>query len=149
MSFSVRLHTICEVGAEADLVGSIDCEATDSYHTFRKLLEDICIVDWPFLFWDFVNSCAVNPKLERVNKIRPNVYVLSSDHASNSAKRRRQEDGGFSTDSHEDLFPLLPANEAYPLYSNDAGVGAHGVHNTTNKGLVGYTVGYVELGART
>jgi hypothetical protein len=50
MTFSVRLHILYEVGAEADLVGSIDCEATDSYHTFRKLLEDISIVDWPFLF---------------------------------------------------------------------------------------------------
>jgi hypothetical protein len=40
----------------------------------------------------------------------------------NSAKRRRQEEGGFSTDSHEDLFPLLPADEANPPCSNDARV---------------------------
>jgi hypothetical protein len=103
-------------------VGAIDYEATDLYHTFQKLLEDISIVDWLFLFWDFVNSCVVNPNLERVNKVRPDVYVLPSNHASNSAKRRRQEEGGFSTDSHKDLFPPLPADEAYPPCSNDAGV---------------------------
>jgi hypothetical protein len=50
------------------------------------------------------------------------VYVLPSDHASNSAKHRRQEEGGFSTDSHKDLFPPLPTDEADPSCSNDAGV---------------------------
>jgi hypothetical protein len=65
MSFLVRLHTILEIGTEIDLVGSIDYEATDSFYIFRKLLEEISIVEWPFVFWNIVNHCAFNPKLEQ------------------------------------------------------------------------------------
>jgi hypothetical protein len=58
MSFSMKLYTILEIGAEVDLVGSIDYQALDSYYTFRKLLEEISIVEWPFVFWNTVNHCA-------------------------------------------------------------------------------------------
>jgi hypothetical protein len=49
MSFPVRLHTISEIGTGVDLVGSINCEATDSNYIFRRLLEEISIVEWPFV----------------------------------------------------------------------------------------------------
>ena len=55
MSFTVRLHSLFNIGAEPKFVGSIDCEPTNSYYAFRKVLEDIFIVDWPFSFWDSIN----------------------------------------------------------------------------------------------
>jgi hypothetical protein len=49
MAFVVRLHTLIDSIANPVFVGSVDCKATNSYMQFQRLLEDICIVDWPFL----------------------------------------------------------------------------------------------------
>jgi hypothetical protein len=79
MSFPMRLLTILEIGTKADLVGSINCEATNLYHNFRKLLEEISIVKFPFVFWNIMNHCVVNPKLEQVNKVQRDMYMLPSE----------------------------------------------------------------------
>jgi hypothetical protein len=50
MAFVMRLHTLVDNIVDPEFVGSVDCEATDSYMQFRRLLEDISIVDWPFFF---------------------------------------------------------------------------------------------------
>jgi hypothetical protein len=118
----VRLHTISEIRAEVDLVGSIDCEATNLYYTFWKLLEEISIVKGPFVFWDTINHYVVNPKLERVNKVRRDVYVLPSEQLNNSVKRKRQLEGGFSFKSHEEVFLPSPTEFPDPAPSNDVGV---------------------------
>jgi hypothetical protein len=64
MAFAVRLHTFVDSTTDPKFVGSVDCEAIDSYMQFRRLLEDISVVDWWFLFWDNTNHCTINPKLE-------------------------------------------------------------------------------------
>jgi hypothetical protein len=45
MAFAMRLHTLVDSTADPEFVGSIDCEATNSYMQFQRLLEDISIVD--------------------------------------------------------------------------------------------------------
>jgi hypothetical protein len=64
MGFAMRLHTLVDSTTDPEFVGLVDCKATDSYMQFRRLLENISIVDWPFLFWDNTNHCTINPKLE-------------------------------------------------------------------------------------
>jgi hypothetical protein len=45
MAFAVRLHTLVDITIDPEFVGSVDCEATDSYMQFQRLLEDISIMD--------------------------------------------------------------------------------------------------------
>jgi hypothetical protein len=89
MAFAVRLHILVDNTTDPKFVGSVVCEATDSYMQFRRLLEDISIVDWPFLFWDNVNHCTINPKLERVNKVRTNVFVIANKESNGLGCKRR------------------------------------------------------------
>jgi hypothetical protein len=106
--FAVRLHTLIDSIVDVEFVGSIDCEATDSYMQFRRLLEDISIVDWPFFFWDNANHCTINLELERVNKVRIDVFVIANEESGGfGCKRRRHDNGGFSSELHEEIFPPL------------------------------------------
>ena len=45
MAFAVRLHNLVDNTIHPKFVGSIDCKATNLYMQFRRLLEDIGIVD--------------------------------------------------------------------------------------------------------
>jgi hypothetical protein len=120
MAFAVRLHILVDNTTDPKFVGSVVCEATDSYMQFRRLLEDISIVDWPFLFWDNVNHCTINPKLERVNKVRTNVFVIANKESNGlGCKRRRHDNGGFSSESHEEIFPPLSVQPSDPDSCNN------------------------------
>jgi hypothetical protein len=45
------------------------------------LLEEIGIVDWPFQFWNSKINSRINKKLERLNKVLPNMYVILNSNA--------------------------------------------------------------------
>jgi hypothetical protein len=108
MAFAVRLHTLVDNTTDPEIVGSVDCEATDSYMQFRRLLEDISIVDWPFFFWYNANHCTINPKLERVNKVQIDVFLIANE-----------ESGGFSSKSHKEIFPPSSVQPLKPNNYND------------------------------
>ena len=114
------MHTFTESTVDPEFIGSIDCEASDSYMQFRGLLEDNNIMEWPFLFGDISNHCSVNPKLEPVNKVRADVYVIANEGIGGlGSKRRQYENGGFSSKSHKKIFPLLSIQHFDPNNCND------------------------------
>ena len=45
MAFVVKLHTLTDNTDDPKFVGSVDCKAIDPYMQFKRLLEDISIVD--------------------------------------------------------------------------------------------------------
>jgi hypothetical protein len=69
-------------------IGPCKCELGDTYAAFHALLEEIGVVDWPFQFRDSEINYRINKKLERLNKVRPNVYVVPDSSASLSCTKR-------------------------------------------------------------
>ena len=71
-----------------EFIGPCKYELGDTYAAFRVLLEEIGIVGWPFQFWDSEIYCRINKKLERLNKVRPNIYVVLDSSALVSCTKR-------------------------------------------------------------
>jgi hypothetical protein len=84
-----KITVLVDSTVDLEFVGFVDCEATDSYMQFRRLLENISIVDWPFLFWDNVNHCTINSKLELVNKVRIDVFVIANEESGGLGCKHR------------------------------------------------------------
>jgi hypothetical protein len=77
-------------------------------------------VDWLILFWDDANHCTINPKLERVNKVRIDVFIITNEESGGlGCKRRQHDNGGFSSESHEEIFPPLSVQPSDPDSCND------------------------------
>ena len=121
MAFAVRLHTFVDNIIDPQFVGSIDCQATDLCMQFQRLLEDISIVDWLFFFWYNKNHCSINPKLEQVNKVWIDVFVIANKESGGLGCKCRQHDNGrFSSKSHEEIFPPLFVQPSNPdSYNGD------------------------------
>jgi hypothetical protein len=77
-------------------------------------------MDWPFLFWNNANHCTINSKLEGVNKVQTNVFVIvNKESGSLGYKHRRHDNGGFSSKSHKEIFPPLSVQPSDPDSCND------------------------------
>ena len=99
MYFFMRLHSIPKVG----VIGLIDYTIIDSYLKFIALLKDIAIVDWPF-FWDNLNHCSINLKLERVTRVHPIVFLVPNDQSYGSSFKSRHLNNGAVGDDLQTRF---------------------------------------------
>jgi hypothetical protein len=81
MGFQIKLFSISTPSVDPEFIGSCEYELGDTYVKFQVLLEEIGIVDWPFQFWNSKINSRINKKLERLNKVLPNMYVILNSNA--------------------------------------------------------------------
>ena len=118
--FCSKVITLIDSTIELQFVSSVDCEAIDLYMQFWRLLENINIMDWPFLFWDSANHCTINPKPKQVNKVWTDVFVIANKESGGLGYERRwHNNGGFSSKSYKEIFPLLSMQPSDPNSCNN------------------------------
>jgi hypothetical protein len=76
MCFEMKLFSLANSNASPKAIGPCECVDGYTYAKLRPLLEGIHIVDWPFEFFDVENRCRINYKLEGLNRLSLDVYVL-------------------------------------------------------------------------
>jgi hypothetical protein len=63
-------------------------------------LEAAGVLDWSFQFWDYDQKCRIKNKMERLNPIGNNVYIIwCSDVGSKLGKRTFEEAFGDTLDA--------------------------------------------------
>ena len=77
MSFKLKLLPFANSNANPKHTGPCKCVEGNTYAKLRPLLEGVHIVDWHFQFFNVGNRCRINYKLEGLNKVSLDVYVLS------------------------------------------------------------------------
>lgn len=70
------LWTLFSEDANPQCLGSLDCTENDSYAALRVLLEEAEILDGDFDFWDPSLKCRIRKKLERLNKIGSDAFMI-------------------------------------------------------------------------
>ena len=81
-------------------------------------------MDWPFFFWDDLNHCILNPKLERMYKVQTNVFIIAIEEGGSLGyKYRQHNNGGFSSEVHKEIFPPLSMQGRRYCASEERGAG--------------------------
>jgi len=90
MSTKIKLWTLESEDAAPELLGPLDYKEGDTYAALRTTLEEANVVDWPFSFWDTQTRCRIKERLEKLNRVGPEVFLLpSSTDVSGGRKRKR------------------------------------------------------------
>lgn len=87
-----------------------------TYAALRSRLEENETLDWGFEFWDVEDKRRMRKKLERLNDISSDVYVIRvEDVKTDSNKLRQVIDGSHVVDPVE-----APAGEDFVLLGDDS-----------------------------
>jgi hypothetical protein len=66
----------------------------ETYASLRVRLEEKSTLEWPFQFWDNEDRCRIWQKMEGLNDVVSDVYVLPLQcEVEEAPKRRRLDDG--------------------------------------------------------
>jgi hypothetical protein len=100
MPTEVALYTLQSEASALELEGPMDCCEGDTCTNLRVRLEAAGVLDWSFQFWDYDQKCRIKNKMERLNPIGNNVYVIRcSDVGSELGKRTFEEAFGDTLDA--------------------------------------------------
>jgi hypothetical protein len=100
MSTKVALCTLQSEASAPELEGPMGCCKGDTCVDLRVRLEASRVLDWSFQFWDYDQKCRIKNKMERLNPIGNNVYVIRcSDVGSELGKRTFEEAFGDTLDA--------------------------------------------------
>jgi hypothetical protein len=123
MPTKVALYTLQSEASALELEGPMDCCKGDTCADLHVRLEVVGVLDWSFQFWDYDQKCRIKNKMERLNPIGNNVYVIRcSDVGSELGKRTFEEafgdilnpDLGF-TIGVEELSVIEALSDSVPL----------------------------------
>lgn len=118
----VKLWTLSDEGAPPTLFGPLRVGDVESFAQLRGTLEAEQVLEFSFDFWDVEDCCRINLRLERLNKIQGDVYVIQSatENVSN-AKRRKLGDGSYVMDSEDVGHPVQTeeANAGFEFLNDD------------------------------
>jgi hypothetical protein len=106
MPTKIALYTLQSEASALELEGPIGCCEGNTCANLRMRLEAAGVLDWSFQFWDYDQKCRIKNKMERLNPIGNNVYVIwCSDVGSELGKRTFEEafgvDLGFTVGVEE------------------------------------------------
>jgi hypothetical protein len=88
MPTKVALYTLYSEASVPELEGPMGCCEGDTCVDLHVRLEAAGVLDWSFQFWDYDQKCRIKNKMERLNPIGNNVYVIRcSDVGSELGKR--------------------------------------------------------------
>jgi hypothetical protein len=100
MPTKVVLYTLQSEASAPELEGPMGCCEGDTCADLRVRLEAAGVLDWSFQFWDYDQNCRIKNKMERLNLIGNNVYVIRcSDVGSELGKRTFEEAFGDTLDA--------------------------------------------------
>ena len=94
MSLKVKFFLLEREWSDLEMIGPIIVKEGESYTDLRLRLEDVGIVDWPFLFWDVEDKVRIKVKLEKLNTILPKMHVISVESNNVDVAKRRHVGGG-------------------------------------------------------
>jgi hypothetical protein len=76
MPTKVVLYTLQSEASAPELEGPMGCCEEDTCADLRVHLEAAGVLDWSFQFWDYDQKCRIKNKMERLNPIGNNMYVI-------------------------------------------------------------------------
>jgi hypothetical protein len=96
----VALYTLQSEASVPELGGPMGCCKEDTCADLRMRLEVAGVLDWFFQFWDYDQKCRIKNKMERLNPIGNNVYLIRcSDVGSELGKHTFEEAFGDTLDT--------------------------------------------------
>jgi hypothetical protein len=100
MPTKVAFYTLQLKALALELEGPMGCCEGDTCVDLRVCLEVARVLDWSFQFWNYDQKCRIKNKMERLNPIGNNVYVIwCSDVGSELGKRTFEEAFGDTLDA--------------------------------------------------
>ena len=87
MSLKLKLFSILDSNTSPTLIGPCERIEGNTYAKLIPLLDDIHIVDWPFQFFDVESTCKIKCKLEGLNKVSLNLYVMPLSKVNLESKK--------------------------------------------------------------
>ena len=94
MADRLKIWTLEDEFAAPEVFDKVKALGEETLASLRVRLESEEVLDWPFDFWDVEDGRRIRRKVERLNEVAEDVYVIPSvEHDSRSGKRRRVEDG--------------------------------------------------------
>jgi hypothetical protein len=100
MLTKVALYTLQSEASTPELEGPMGCCEGDTCADLRMRLEAAGVLDWLFQFWDYDQKCRIKNKIERLNPIGNNLYVIQcSDVGSELGKHTFEEAFGDTLDT--------------------------------------------------
>jgi hypothetical protein len=100
MPTKVALYTLQSEASAPELEGPMGCCEGDTCADLCVHLEAAGVLDWSFQFWDYDQKCRIKNKMERLNPIGNNVYVIRcSDVGSELGKCTFEEAFGDTLDA--------------------------------------------------
>jgi hypothetical protein len=117
------LWTMLNEDAYPQCLGSLDCTENDSYAALRVLLEEAEILDGGFDFWDPSLKCRIRKKLERLNKIGSDVFMIpavgEAEVGATVGEKRKRPSSPASGNGEEMVSVLnLPFDDNDPPLEN-------------------------------
>jgi hypothetical protein len=100
MPTKVALYTLQSKASAPELEGLMGCYEGDTCADLHVPLEAAGILDWSFQIWDYDQKYRIKNKMERLNPIGNNVYVIRcSDVGSELGKHTFEEAFGDTLDT--------------------------------------------------
>ena len=92
-------------------------DGSETLALLRVHLEIDEVLEWLFEFWDTEDQCHIWKKVELLNVVRGNVYVIQLENSECSSEKRHHVEHGFRGD--EDVEPPIYEEEC-PILTNRA-----------------------------
>jgi len=100
----IKLWTLEDKEADLDFFGKLKVGDGKSFASLRERLETANILDWPFEFWDVEDACWILKRIEALNDIQEDMYVIPLDSANPQTIKRRRLD----TEIQGEAGPVVP-----------------------------------------
>jgi hypothetical protein len=92
MLTKVVFYTLQSEAPAPELEGPMGCCEGDTCVDLRVRLEVAGVLDWSFQFWDYDKNCPIKNKMERLNPIENNVYVIRCSNVGSELGKRTFEE---------------------------------------------------------
>ena len=109
MAIQVKIWTMGSDLGIPKFYSKVKVLADETYASLRLRLEEKQALEWPFQFWDKEDCCRIRQKMEGLNDVVADVYVLplcSEDEGP--LKRRRLEDDAAQSPIEADSAGVVP-----------------------------------------
>ena len=95
MAKQVKIWTMDVDYSIPEFYSKVKVVVDETYASLRACLEEKQALEWPFQFWDNEERCRIRQKIEGLNDVLADVYVLPlrCEDEEPSKRRRLEEDG--------------------------------------------------------
>lgn len=115
MADRIALWTLDDEASVPQLFDKVMAVESETLALLRVRLEIDEVLEWLFEFWDAEDQRRIRKKVERLNVVRGDVYIIQLENYECGSGKRRRVEPGFRGD--EDVQPPTPEEE-YVVLSN-------------------------------